>query len=126
MRCNLKPSMPCAIIVGTALLALAIGNPHSTNWLLRCPLHWLTGFQCPFCGGQRAIHELLHLNIREAWNLNLGLLIMSPYIFVLLVGQVFPQLQRCNVIVRFCYRNDIICLSLVLFAIWGVIRNLIP
>ena len=36
----------------------------------RCIFHSLTGYYCPGCGSQRAIHGLLHLNMKEVANHN--------------------------------------------------------
>lgn len=49
--------------VGVAGVAGAIGlyfvNPNTTHIPL-CPLHSLTGLNCPLCGGTRAAYALLH------------------------------------------------------------------
>ena len=105
-------------------LLLALGNPHSTSWPLKCPLYQFTGLQCPLCGMQRAIHELFHGNITEAWTLNPGFFLFSPYWFIIFIGMTFPTLQKTSSIVRFCFRNKIILLSIIMLMIWGIIRNL--
>jgi hypothetical protein len=74
---------------------------------------------------QRAIHELLHGNITEAWTLNPGFFLLSPYWLVILIGSIFPTLQRTNAIVRFCFRDKIILLAIILLVVWGIVRNLI-
>lgn len=53
-------------------LALWYGTyaPRSLPDLLRCPLFSLTGIQCPLCGGQRAVHALIHGAWGEAWRWN--------------------------------------------------------
>lgn len=104
-------------------LILALGNPHSTSWPLKCPLYQFTGLQCPLCGMQRAIHELFHGNITEAWTLNPGFFLFSPYWLILLVGMLFPKLQKKNGIVAFCYRDKTILLALMGLVIWGIVRN---
>lgn len=35
-----------------------------------CPLKVMTGLDCPFCGGLRSTHELLHGNVGAAIDLN--------------------------------------------------------
>lgn len=106
------------------MAVLAFGNPHDDKWLLQCPLYQLTGIKCPLCGGQRAVHEVLHLNIKEAWILNPGLFLLSPYMLILLAGQIFPQLQQGSRIVRFCYQDKAVFLFLAILVLWGVARNL--
>ena len=45
-------------------------NPSTSNFFPKCPFHTITGFYCPGCGSQRAIHDMMHLNIFEAINHN--------------------------------------------------------
>ena len=124
MRDSLKHSLYCAVVLVIVILVLAWGNPYSDTWLLQCPLYQLTGIKCPFCGGQRAVYEILHLNIKEAWKLNPGLFVASPYLFLLLIAQIFPQLQNKSKIIRLCYKNRTLLLFFVLLLFWGIVRNL--
>ena len=110
------------LIVGMAL-ALAFGNPYSSAWPLKCPLFWLTGLQCPLCGMQRATHELLHLHLYEAWKLNAGFIVISPYFGVLVLGTLFPSTQRWK-LVEWCRRDRTFLIVMNLFALWGIIRNI--
>ena len=45
-------------------------NPSTSNFFPKCPFHTITGLYCPGCGSQRAIHDMMHLNIFEAINHN--------------------------------------------------------
>jgi Protein of unknown function (DUF2752) len=57
-------------------LALAAGwivyrfPPATTPWYPQCVFHTLTGLDCPGCGGTRAVHQLLHGNLADAFALN--------------------------------------------------------
>ena len=51
----------------------------------RCPMLLLTGLHCPGCGSQRALHALLHGELRRAAGLNLLAVLCVP---VLTVGAV--------------------------------------
>jgi hypothetical protein len=35
-------------------------NPHAHQVFLPCPFRLMTGLYCPFCGGLRMVHDLLH------------------------------------------------------------------
>ena len=51
-----------------------------------CPLKTFTGLDCPFCGGLRATHDLLHCDLAAAVDLNpLTTLVVLPVTLVLLV-----------------------------------------
>lgn len=49
-----------AVVAGVAgAIGLYFVNPNTTHVPL-CPLHSLTGLNCPLCGGTRAAYALLH------------------------------------------------------------------
>lgn len=104
-------------------VALAFGNPLSTQWPLKCPLFWLTGLQCPLCGMQRMFHELFHLRIASAWHYNSVLLITLPYWALMFLGQLKPEWQTTNPVIRFCYKNITILTLLAIMVAWGMLRN---
>jgi len=52
------------------LAALYLFDPATGNYYPACPVHQLTGLQCPGCGGLRAMHQLMHGNFGLAWGLN--------------------------------------------------------
>ena len=121
---KIKPLLFVAIIL-IAVAGLALGNPHSDSWIVKCPLHTLTGLQCPLCGAQRMVHELLHGNIQEAWMLNPGLFLFTPYFLLLFAGIIWPKLQLDNRLVRFAYLDATIFAVIGLLIVWGIIRNVI-
>lgn len=53
-------------------------NPESSKWFPKCFFLQLTGFKCPGCGSQRAIHNLLNLNIISAIKHNALLVLSLP------------------------------------------------
>jgi hypothetical protein len=55
-------------------------NPSGVDFFPKCPFFVLTGFKCPGCGSQRAIHHLLNLEIGQAFRQNLLLVILIPYV----------------------------------------------
>jgi hypothetical protein len=54
-------------------------NPTVSNFFPKCPFHTITGLYCPGCGSQRAIHDLMHLNIFEAINHNALMFFMFTF-----------------------------------------------
>ena len=118
-----------ALIVFLAIYLL--GDPSSSAWWLKCPLHVLTGWQCPFCGLQRQLHALLHFRIYDAWLLNPVLLLCYPYLLLLFVSSIFPNILHSSRLPRCLRRFFAICISdraiFVFFAVlllWGLGRNL--
>lgn len=66
------------IIVG---VFYKITNPYEVNYLPKCTFYTITGYQCPGCGSQRALHDILNLNFISALKENFLLVISLPYIF---------------------------------------------
>lgn len=59
-------------------LVLFFCDPAAHGFYPRCPLHSLTGLDCPTCGGLRAAHLLLHGRFRAAFALNPFLFFALP------------------------------------------------
>jgi hypothetical protein len=56
-------------------------NPSEYSLFPKCPFYSFTGFYCPGCGSQRAIHQLLHGNILKGLNHNF-LIILLTFVLV--------------------------------------------
>ena len=132
---HFKISKGKGVILLAFIVFLAVylfGDPFSQTWWLKCPLHALTGWQCPFCGLQRQLHALLHFRFAEAWWLNPILLLSYPYLLLLLLSSLFLDILRSPRISPCLRRILLVCLGnralLVFFAIlllWGIVRNVL-
>lgn len=58
-----------AVAVALVLFYLFV-DPSSSRWVPQCAFLRITGWECPGCGSQRALHALLHGDIAGAWNHN--------------------------------------------------------
>ena len=72
------PAWRLAALAGALLLPFGIAalfclDPVETPFFPRCPLHALTGLQCPGCGTARALHAALHGRFAEALRFNAAL-----------------------------------------------------
>jgi len=119
----MKARVICMMMIVVVAVALAFGNPYSMSWPLKCPLYWMTGLQCPLCGMQRATHELAHLNFLAAWHLNAGFILCSPYLALLVLGQLYPPSMEWK-IMKWGYQDKVIFSAIGLMMVWGVIRNI--
>ena len=63
-------------LIGGTVVALAVGvliwrfEPRGQFFFPRCWLHETTGLLCPGCGSTRALHALMHGDLRTAWRFN--------------------------------------------------------
>ncbi|MEI6085093.1 MAG: DUF2752 domain-containing protein [Verrucomicrobiota bacterium] len=59
------------MVVASAVgLVFHFVNPTQAAWLPACPLHTLTGWNCPGCGTTRALHQLACGHPVAAFRLN--------------------------------------------------------
>lgn len=79
-----------------------------------CPLHALTGLNCPGCGATRAAHELAHGHVRTALHLNALFVLAIP---ALGIAGIWRKINS-KTAARFGW-----CL-LGLVIIFGIIRNI--
>jgi uncharacterized protein DUF2752 len=109
--------------VAGAMVMLRVFDPATSGIFPPCPVRYWTGWYCPGCGSLRAIHQLLHGNLRAAWALNPLTMVMLPFLtyglasFALfeIRGQGLPQPFLRAVWIR------ALCAAIVLF---GIARNL--
>jgi len=73
----LKLTLYLALIGGFVIIYFLF-NPSEHSFFLPCPLHYATGYHCPGCGSQRAIHQLLHGNVQNAFWINPLLVLTLP------------------------------------------------
>jgi hypothetical protein len=60
------------LVVGLSLLAyVALVDPARSGLYPRCPSRLVLGLDCPFCGGLRGTHDLLHGDLAGALDHNL-------------------------------------------------------
>ena len=110
--------------VATAAVAtLALFDPATSGLFPPCPVRYLTGWYCPGCGSLRALHQLLHGNLRAAWSLNPLTVLLSPflaygtisYAFFEIRGRYLPRIFLPPVWIR------VLCAVIILF---GIVRNI--
>ncbi len=66
-------------IAGIVLLFFMF-NPSNHSFFLPCPFKYTTGYHCPGCGSQRALHQLFHGDLIAAFRLNPLMLLSLPLI----------------------------------------------
>lgn len=77
-------ALALAVMAGVVYFAF---DPSQAGFFPRCTFLTLTGYKCPGCGSQRALHALLHGDIAAAWHHNAALLVAIPVVAVYLVGE---------------------------------------
>ena len=65
-------------VTTSAVVVLALRDPHVPGSYLGCPLFVLTGLVCAGCGGLRAVHDLTTGDLAGAWAMNPVLVVVLP------------------------------------------------
>lgn len=114
-------------IMATILVAVIVYmyyqyDPSYSSLAPKCIVRQLTGYDCPSCGIQRAIHSLLHLDVERAFWLNPFIFVVAPYIVLLILttlckGEVFCRMRR------YVQRRVVVYSYIALYFIWWVVRN---
>lgn len=111
------------IIIGGIIIF--IFDPEDGWWFPKCPFKTLTGYDCPSCGAQRAIHQFLHLNFYEAFRLNPFFIIGIPYLsLAIFTNWIMPQ-DKCIRLRRFTNSTITASVYIFFFFAWWIIRNII-
>jgi hypothetical protein len=100
-------------------------SPADSSFFIKCPFKALTGFDCPGCGSQRAIHCLLHFDISGAFCANPLLICALPYIVGGFYFDIFPP--KTNVLYKihkFFYGSTAIWTVFVIVIAYWIFRNI--
>ena len=110
------------VLVG-GLALLRWFDPAQHAFFPRCTFHMLTGLECPGCGGQRAVHQLLHGELSAALHANALLVGLLPVGAWLLLRFILARCTRHNLPAMFLNRTAL-GLFVVALVAFGIARNL--
>ena len=113
------------IIIGFVLRYFYINNPmDGEGRFLRCPSNLIFGIYCPGCGTQRALHHLLHLEIKEALRYNALFVFVFPMMIygMILIG--YNVIFNTKKTIPFITQRNVIIGLLLLILIFGIVRNI--
>ena len=112
-----------ALSIGTGALAIGalayvgVVDPHRPGTLFPpCPFQLLTGWNCPFCGGLRMTHDLLHGDLGAAVVDNVFALVGLPLLAIWVLWRIRRGERAFSV-------PAIVVIS-VAAVTWTVVRNL--
>jgi len=101
-------------------------SPENSKFFPKCPFWLLTGWQCPGCGSQRAIHCLLNFDILQAMKQNVLVVLLFPYLVLYtmidLIKQPSERVLRWRSIL---FGSVAIYVVFALIVLFWIIRNLI-
>ena len=121
-----KRFLPVTLFVVCTLGCLAwfyLFDPATIDAFLPCPFHAATGWDCPGCGTQRAVHQLLHGHARAAWEANPLVILILP-LFTLAVMQWYIRDVLRIPIRMIRFPAWLIAVTCILIVVYWIVRNL--
>lgn len=101
-------------------------NPENNIFFPKCPFYLLTGYKCPGCGSQRAIHHILNLRIYDALKENALLVVSIPYLATGIVFNNLKSLTPKTLLWRQrLYGVKAINIIIVIIILFWVLRNIL-
>lgn len=97
-------------------------DPSQSGMFPRCTFLSLTGYKCPGCGSQRAIHALLHGDVVGAFKYNALLLISIPWIALCLYAET-QRIRNPRLYTRI-NAPQLMWLFLITVLLWWLLRNI--
>lgn len=88
-----KKILNIGLLTGVTVLAVLffVLDPAKHSLFPRCIFNSITGYYCPGCGSQRAIHSLLHLRLMDVVSYNF---LFLPAALLILYHYLHPLLNR--------------------------------
>ncbi len=89
----MKNLIKAGLLIGLSVFAVLffVLDPEEHILFPRCVFYSLSGWYCPGCGSQRAIHSLLHLNISGVVRNNI---LFLPALIAILYHYLHPLFNR--------------------------------
>ena len=70
--------MSVILLLASLIFVYTRFNPEESSLFPKCIVLQLTGYKCPGCGSQRAIHTLLNFNLLAAIKYNVMVVLVIP------------------------------------------------
>jgi hypothetical protein len=99
-------------------------NPENVIFFPKCIFKTITGFDCPGCGIQRAIHYLLNLEFGNAFRANAFFVLVIPYILVGFIVESNNNNKSFSNIRNVFYGTKAILIVFTVVIFWWIFRNL--
>lgn len=109
--------------IGAGALVVAYFDPTTAGFFPVCPLHQMTGLNCPGCGLTRGFHALFHGDVLTALHYNALLPVFGFVIAYLLLSMLLTAVRGRGLAWKF-FSPSIMYGFLFVVAAFFVVRNL--
>lgn len=113
------------LILGGVFFVFKHFNPSQHSFFYSCPILKTTGYQCAGCGSQRALHQLFHFNLIEAFRLNPLFVISLPFLLLGVGLKVWNFTFEKKYHIPLFYNNKAIISYIIIIILFAILRNLL-
>ncbi|MFT5435382.1 MAG: hypothetical protein ACI840_000013 [Ulvibacter sp.] len=113
-----------ASLLGGIFILYYFFNPSDYSLFLICPFKYATGYHCPGCGSQRAIHQLAHGNILDAFGFNPLMVLSIPLVLYGFGVKAWNYLNSTNHRFKLFYNNFFIYTYFIIVLLFWILRNI--
>jgi len=119
---------PVTVAGGAAVVAavLAVRSPYVSGSYGFCPFLAVTGHYCPGCGGLRATHDLLRLDLAAAWDMNPLVVVAAPLVLTAWLVWTWRAWRGRPATVPSTRAVTLLAVSLLLFTVARNVPVLVP
>ncbi len=109
-----------AIVAAVAVVSaiLFFVDPADSSVYPMCLFHSLTGLHCPGCGTLRALHQLLHMNLADAFRLNPLMALSMPFLAYAFLSRAMVGIRGKSLPRVFVPAGWIWALLVIIIAFW--------
>ncbi|GAB3934320.1 DUF2752 domain-containing protein [Larkinella terrae] len=99
-------------------------DPSEVSFFPPCPFRLLTGLECPGCGSQRCLHQLLHGHMERAYGYNPLMVLSIPYVVTGLLLEYTPLRTKHSAFHQRFYGKTASRIAFGMVVLFGIGRNL--
>ena len=111
------------LVITTGVAVVGYFNPITAGFFPLCPLHEMTGLNCPGCGMTRGFHALFNGDILDALHYN-ALLPLVAFVFAYLVISLSLTAIRGRGLSWKIFHPTVLLIILGVLLTFGIVRNL--
>ena len=101
-------------------------SPVDYSFFPKCPFLSLTGYKCPGCGSQRALHSILNLDLQSAISHNILTISFIPYLFFgIIIEKMNTQSNKVLFIKKLFFGQKAIYTVLFIIVSFWLLRNIL-
>lgn len=127
IKTDAKKVTKWTVVIGIfAILAVVykIFNPGLVEFFPNCFFHKTTGYKCPICGSQMAVHYLMNFELAKAFTSNALLVLAIPYILITIAMDIIksPDEKVLKLKNIFTGKKTVMGIGVIVVLFW-ILRN---